>query len=220
MQKKIELSSPDLSGEELKYIQEAFDSNWVAPIGPNIDAFENALELYFGEHKKVAALNSGTAALHLALILAGVSKNDEVLCQSFTFVATANPIIYQGAIPVFVDSEKDSWNMCPVLLEAAIIDRISKGKKPKAIIVVHLYGMPAKMDEILAIAKKHKIVVIEDAAEALGSSYKGQKCGTFGDFGILSFNGNKIIIPDNFIMTKPSTLLSLNEFTISTTLGT
>lgn len=193
MNKKIWLSSPHMGGTEQRYVQEAFDTNWVAPLGPNVDAFEKGLENYVGEQKHVAALSSGTAALHLALILAGVQRNDEVICQTFTFSASANPITYQGAIPVFVESEKDTWNMCPVFLEAAINDRIAKGKRPKAMIVVHLYGMPAKMDAVLAIAKKYKIAVIEDAAEALGSSYNGQKCGTFGDFGILSFNGNKII---------------------------
>lgn len=193
MNSKIWLSSPHMGGTEQQYINEAFQENWIAPLGPNVNAFENALENYLGEDKKVAALASGTAALHLALVMAGVQYNDEVLCQSFTFSASANPITYQGAIPVFVDSEPDTWNMCPMFLEEAIKDRITKKKKPKAIIVVHLYGMPAKMDEIVAIAKKHDIILIEDAAEALGSTYKGQKCGTFGDYGILSFNGNKII---------------------------
>jgi dTDP-4-amino-4,6-dideoxygalactose transaminase len=182
-----------MGGNEQKYIQEAFDTNWVAPLGPNVNEFETAIQTYVGQNAHAAALSSGTAAIHLALILAGVKNGDEVLCQSFTFSATANPIAYQGAIPVFIDSEYDTWNMCPVLLEKAIKERIALKKKPKAIIVVHLYGMPAKMDEILAIAKKHQIIVIEDAAEALGSSYNRQKCGTFGDFGILSFNGNKII---------------------------
>ena len=155
--------------------------------------FEREMENYFKNNKKVVALNSGTSAIHLALILGGVQKGDEVICQSFTFVATVNPVIYQKAKPVFVDSERDTWNMCPKLLEEAIKNRIKKGKKPKAIIVVHLYGMPAKMDEILTIAKKYNIILIEDAAEALGSEYKGQKCGTFGDFGIVSFNNNKIV---------------------------
>jgi dTDP-4-amino-4,6-dideoxygalactose transaminase len=193
MKSKIWLSSPHMGGNEQKYIQEAFDTNWVAPLGPNVNEFETAIQTYVGQNAHAAALSSGTAAIHLALILAGVKNGDEVLCQSFTFSATANPIAYQGAIPVFIDSEYDTWNMCPVLLEKAIKERIALKKKPKAIIVVHLYGMPAKMDEILAIAKKHQIIVIEDAAEALGSSYNRQKCGTFGDFGILSFNGNKII---------------------------
>ncbi|WP_299177223.1 aminotransferase class I/II-fold pyridoxal phosphate-dependent enzyme [uncultured Chryseobacterium sp.] len=193
MQDKIWLSSPHMGGNELKYIHEAFDANWVAPLGPNVDGFEHDLETFLNEDVKVAALSAGTAALHLALIECGVEHGDEVICQSMTFSASANPIAYQGAIPVFIDSEKDTWNMCPVALEKAIEDRISKGKKPKAIIVVHLYGMPAKMDEIYSIASKYEIPLIEDAAEALGSKYKGKACGTFGRFGILSFNGNKII---------------------------
>jgi len=190
---KIWLSSPHMGGGEQKYVQEAFDTNWVAPLGPNVNGFEKDLEEYVGENSKVACLASGTSALHLALILAGVRNGDEVLCQSMTFSASANPITYQGAMPVFVDSEEDTWNMCPKALEEAIKEGVAKGKKPKAIIVVHLYGMPAKMDEIVVLSKKYEIVLIEDAAEALGSTYKGQKCGTFGDFGILSFNGNKII---------------------------
>ncbi len=193
MNKKIWLSSPHMGGNEQKYVQEAFDTNWVAPLGPNVNEFEKAIQNYIGQNKFVAALSSGTAAIHLALVLAGVKQNDEVLCQSFTFSASANPIIYQGAKPIFVDSEKETWNMCPFTLEDAIKSSLSKGQKPKAIIVVHLYGMPAKMDEIKRIANLYNIFLIEDAAEALGSSYKGQKCGTFGDFGILSFNGNKII---------------------------
>lgn len=193
MNQKIWLSSPHMGGGEQKYIKEAFDTNWIAPLGPNVMGFENDLEGYIGHNKNVAALSSGTSALHLALILAGVKAGDEVICQSMTFSASANPIVYLGAKPIFLDSEKDTWNMCPMYLEKAILDRISRGKKPKAIIVVHLYGMPAKMDEITKIAQKHDIVLIEDAAEALGSKYKEQKCGTFGDFGILSFNGNKII---------------------------
>ena len=159
----------------------------------DIFTFEAALEAYYLNKKKIVALSSGTAAIHLALLLAGVQKEDEVLCASFTYVASANPIVYVGARPVFIDSEKDTWNMCPKYLEAAIVDRIHQGKKPKAIIVVHLYGMPAKIDQILRIAQQYKIVLIEDAAEALGASYKGQPCGTFGDYGILSFNTNKII---------------------------
>ncbi|MFT7900742.1 aminotransferase class I/II-fold pyridoxal phosphate-dependent enzyme [Tenacibaculum ascidiaceicola] len=190
---KIWLSSPHMGGNEMRYVQEAYETNWVAPLGPNVIGFEKDLEDYIQEEAKVACLASGTSALHLALILSGVTNGDEVLCQSFTFSASANPIVYQGATPVFIDSEKDTWNMCPVALEEAIKDKIKKGKKPKAIIVVHLYGMPAKMDEIVALSKKYEIVLIEDAAEALGSNYKGQKCGTFGDFGIFSFNGNKII---------------------------
>lgn len=190
---KIWLSSPHMGGGEQKYIKEAFDTNWIAPLGPNVIGFENDLEAYLGNNKNIAALSSGTAALHLALILAGVKAGDEVICQSMTFSASANPIVYLGGKPIFVDSEEDTWNMCPKYLETAILDRISKGKKPKAIIVVHLYGMPAKIDVITEIARKYGIALIEDAAEALGSKYKGQKCGTFGDFGILSFNGNKII---------------------------
>ncbi|CAL2090810.1 DegT/DnrJ/EryC1/StrS family aminotransferase [Tenacibaculum sp. 190524A05c] len=193
MEEKIWLSSPHMGGGEQKYVQEAFDTNWVAPLGPNVNGFEKDLEEYIRENSSVACLVSGTSALHLALILSGVGYNDEVLCQSITFSASANPIVYQGAKPVFIDSEKETWNMCPEFLEEAIKDRIAKGKKPKAIILVHLYGMPAKMDEIVSIAHKYDVKLIEDAAEALGSSYKGQKCGTFGDFGILSFNGNKII---------------------------
>ena len=193
MQDKIWLSSPHMGGTELKYVHEAFDANWVAPLGPNVDGFEKDLEIFLNQDVKVAALSAGTAALHLALIECGVEYGDEVICQSMTFSASANPIAYCGATPFFIDSEKDTWNMCPVALEEAISDRISKGKKPKAIVVVHLYGMPAKMDEITAIAEKYEIPVIEDAAEALGSTYKGKACGTFGRFGILSFNGNKII---------------------------
>ena len=193
MKSKIYLSSPHMGGNEQVYVQEAFDTNWVAPLGPNVTGFETAIENYLGEGIRVAALSSGTASLHLALILLGVEKGDEVLCQSMTFSASANPIVYQGATPVFVDSEKETWNICPEALEEAIKDRIEKGKKPKAIIAVHLYGMPYKVDELKAISKKYNIPIIEDSAEALGSHYKGQKCGTFGDISILSFNGNKII---------------------------
>ena len=193
MNSKIWLSSPHMGGNELKYIHEAFDENWVAPLGPNVNGFETDLKNFLGGNVEVAALSAGTAALHLALIILGVQRDDEILCQSFTFSASANPITYVGAKPVFIDSEKETWNMCPQALERALEDRMAQQKKPKAIIVVHLYGMPAKMDEIMAISKKYEIPVIEDAAEALGSTYKGQKCGTFGDFGILSFNGNKII---------------------------
>jgi dTDP-4-amino-4,6-dideoxygalactose transaminase len=182
-----------MGGNEQKYINEAFDENWVAPLGPNVDGFEKDLELFLGENAKVAVLSAGTAALHLALIECGVQHGDEVICQSMTFSASANPIAYCGGTPVFVDSEPDTWNMCPKALKEAIEDRIQKGTKPKAIIVVHLYGMPAKMDEITAIAQEFQIPVIEDAAEALGSTYKGKACGTFGRFGVLSFNGNKII---------------------------
>ncbi|NQY06396.1 MAG: aminotransferase class I/II-fold pyridoxal phosphate-dependent enzyme [Flavobacteriaceae bacterium] len=193
MNSKIWLSSPHMGGNELDFIHEAFETNWVAPLGPNVNGFEKDLETYLNEDVHVAALASGTAALHLALILAGVERDDDVLCQSMTFSASANPIVYQGANPVFIDSEQDTWNMCPDQLEMAIEAGIEKGKKPKAVIVVHLYGMPAKMDEIVAITNKHNVTLIEDAAEALGSSYKGKKCGTFGDYSILSFNGNKII---------------------------
>ena len=189
---RIKLSLPHMSGKELIFVHDAI-TNYGTSKNSNINFFESQLQNYLGGNKQIAALSSGTAAIHLALILAGVKHGDEVICQSFTFSASANPIAYQGATPVFIDSEKDTWNMCPNLLEIAINDRIKKGKKPKAIIVVHLYGMPAKMDEITEVAKKYEIAIIEDAAEALGSSYKGQKCGAFGDFGILSFNGNKII---------------------------
>lgn len=192
MNQKIWLSSPHMGGSESKYVAEAIQSNWVAPLGPNVNGFEESLQKYLNI-PHVAALSSGTAAIHLALILLGVGPRDEVLCQSFTFSATANPIIYQGAIPVFIDSEKDTWNMCPHHLRIAILDRISKGTKPKAIIPVHLYGMPANMNEILLIANEFDIPVIEDAAEALGSTYLGKKCGTIGQLGVLSFNGNKII---------------------------
>lgn len=182
-----------MGGEELKFVHEAFDTNWVAPAGPHITAFEEALASYNGIDY-CAALSSGTAAIHLALIILGVQQGDEVICSSFTFSGSCNPIMYEKAIPVFVDSESETWNMDPVLLEEAIVDRIrKKGKKPKAIILVHLYGMPAKLDEIMGIARKYEIPVIEDAAEALGSVYKGKKAGTFGDLGVYSFNGNKII---------------------------
>ena len=193
MRNKIWLSSPHMGGTEQKYVKEAFETNWIAPLGPNVKGFEEDLKTYLHTEKEVGALSSGTAAIHLGLILSGVQAGDEVICQSMTFSASANPISYQGATPVFIDSEEETWNMCPYHLEEAIKDRISNGKKPKAIIVFHLYGMPAKMDEITAIAKKYEIALIEDAAEALGSTYKTRKCGTFGDYGVLSFNGNKII---------------------------
>ncbi len=189
---EIYLSPPHMGGDEIKFINEAFDANWIAPLGPNVDNFEIDLKDYIGV-KSAAALSSGTAALHLALILLGVERDDEVICQSFTFCGTVNPVIYQGAVPVFIDSETDTWNMDPELLEEAILDRQGKGKLPKAIILVHLYGMPAKMNELLKIAAKYKIPVIEDAAEALGSTYLNKKCGSMGDFSVLSFNGNKII---------------------------
>jgi len=189
---KIWLSSPHMSGAELKYVNEAFETNWIAPLGANVNSFESDLSQYLGG-VHCAALSSGTAAIHLALIMLGVEKGDDIICQSFTFSATANPIVYLGANPIFIDSEPESWNMDPELLEKAIKDRISKQRKPKAIILVHLYGMPAKIDEIVSIAEKYEIPIVEDAAESLGSRYKGRACGTFGLMGILSFNGNKII---------------------------
>jgi len=192
-QSKIWLSSPHMGGTEQQFIKEAFDANWVAPLGPNVNGFETDLEDYLNEEVFIGALSSGTAALHLGLIILGVQAGDEVICQSFTFSASANPILYQGATPIFVDSESKTWNMCAVALEKAIVDRISKGKKPKAIIAVHLYGMPFDADAILAVANKYEIPILEDSAEALGSTFKGQKCGTFGTIGVLSFNGNKII---------------------------
>lgn len=193
MKEKIWLSSPHMGGNELKYIHQAFDENWVAPLGPNVNGFEQDLQAFLGGEVKVSALSAGTAALHLALIECGVQAGDEVLCQTMTFSASANPIVYQGATPVFIDSEKSTWNLSPFFLEEAIKDRISKGKKPKAVIAVSLYGMPFQVEEILSICQKYNIPLIEDAAEALGSTYKGKACGTFGKFGVLSFNGNKII---------------------------
>ena len=190
---KIWLSSPHMGGNEKQYVDDAFSSNWIAPLGPNVTGFENDIVSYLSNEVHVGALSSGTAALHLGLILLDVKLGDEVLCQSMTFSASANPIVYLGAKPIFIDSEKDTWNICPEALETAIKDRIAKGKKPKAIIAVHLYGMPYKVTEIRAIADKYEIPILEDSAEALGSSYKGQKCGTFGDISVLSFNGNKII---------------------------
>lgn len=189
---KILLSPPHFAGREMHFVRQVFNENRWASGGENVDVFEEKLDVFLSSGY-AAALNSGTAAIHLALIILGIKKDDEVLCQSFTFSASANPITYVGAKPIFVDSEPETWNMCPKALEEAIISRKAKSQKPKAIIVVHLYGMPAKMDEIMEISKKYEIPVVEDAAEALGSTYKGQKCGTFGDFGILSFNGNKII---------------------------
>jgi len=203
MKNRIWLSLAHMGGREQEFIQEAFDTNWVVPLGPNVNAFEKALRDFLiengklkveNEGKQVVALSAGTAALHLGLILLGVGEGDEVICQSFTFSASANPIAYLGATPVFVDSEVDTWNMDPVLLEEAIKDRLKKtGRLPKAIIPVHLYGMPGKLDEILEVANRYKIPVLEDSAEALGSEYKGRKCGTFGEYAALSFNGNKII---------------------------
>ena len=205
---KIWLSSPHMGGTEQKYIQEAFDANWVAPLGPNVNGLEQDLEHYLGNQAHVGALSSGTAAIHLGLLLLGVQAGDEVICQSMTFSASANPILYLGATPVFIDSEEQTWNLCPVALEQAIQDRISKGKKPKAIIAVHLYGVPYQIDAVRAVADKYQIQILEDSAEALGSTYKGQKCGTFGDIGILSFNGNKIITTSGggAIVTKTAAL--------------
>ena len=194
MNKKIWLSLARMTGHEQGFINEAFDTNWVVPLGPNVNGFEQDLEVYLNENVHVVALSSGTAAIHLGLLQLGVGPGDEVICQSFTFAASANPIRYLGASPVFIDSEIETWNMSPDLLRIAIKDRIKlTGKKPKAIIPVHLYGMPARMDEIMAIANEYGIPVLEDAAEALGSEYKGRKCGTFGKFACLSFNGNKMI---------------------------
>ena len=192
MNSKIWLSSPHIGTNELNYVNEAFASNWIAPLGPNVNAFEQALQDQT-QSQHVAALTSGTSALHLALILLGVKLGDSVFCQSITFSASANPIAYQGAIPVFIDSEIDTWNMDPILLKTALEEAQQIGKLPKAIIPVHLYGMPAKMDEILSIAKEYGVPVIEDAAEALGSNINNKPCGSFGEFGVLSFNGNKII---------------------------
>tara|TARA_R110000744_G_scaffold62755_1_gene129445 strand:+ start:2099 stop:3229 length:1131 start_codon:yes stop_codon:yes gene_type:complete len=190
---KIWLSSPHMGGSEQDYVNEAFDTNWIAPLGPNVNAFEYAISQKLGDEVHVAALSSGTAAIHLGLQLLGVEQGDEVLCQSFTFSASANPIMYLGATPVFVDSEKDTWNMSPSLLRKAIENRIIEKGVPKAIIAVHLYGMPYKVEAIQRIAKEYNIPVLEDSAEALGSTYMKRACGTFGDIGVLSFNGNKII---------------------------
>lgn len=198
---RIYLCLAHMSGKEQQYIQEAFDTNWVVPLGPNVNAFEEDLAAFANRRdgaeplqKQVVALSAGTAAIHLGLIMLGVGKGDEVICQSFTFAASANPVVYQGATPVFVDSEPGTCNMDPQLLEEAIKDRIAKtGKKPKAIIPVYLYGMPARIDEIFEVAKRYEIPVLEDAAEGFGSVYKGQVCGTFGDYGVMSFNGNKMI---------------------------
>ncbi|MCF8714882.1 aminotransferase class V-fold PLP-dependent enzyme [Joostella atrarenae] len=193
MKDRIWLSSPHMGGGEQKYIDEAFASNWIAPLGPNVKGFEEDLKSFLATEKEVGALVSGTSAIHLALIQLGVKAGDEVICQSMTFSASANPILYQGAFPIFIDSEEETWNICPNQLEKAIIDRIKNNKKPKAMIIVHLYGMPAKMEAIIEISKKYEIPIVEDAAEALGSSYEQKMCGTFGDFAALSFNGNKII---------------------------
>ena len=189
---KIWLSPPDMRGEERKYVEKAFDTNWIAPLGPNVDEFEESLSKYCGV-SSAAALSSGTAAIHLALKLVDVQPGDYVICQSFTFIGTINPVLYEGAIPVLIDSEKDSWNMDPELLEEAIIDLRKKNRRIAAIIPVHLYGMPAKMDLITAIGRKYEIPIIEDAAEALGSSFQGRRCGSLAKLSVLSFNGNKII---------------------------
>ena len=191
--KKIWLSPPHMGGNEETYVKEAFDTNWIAPLGPNVQQFEKSIENFVGNDINAACLSSGTGAIHLGLEILGVGQGDEVICQSFTFAASANPITYLGASPIFVDSEEETWNISPVLLEEAIKDRVAKGIKPKAIVAVHLYGMPYKADEVHAIARKYEIPVIEDSAEALGSSYRGFNCGSLGDMGILSFNGNKII---------------------------
>ena len=194
MDKRIYLCLAHMSGEEQKFIQEAFDTNWVVPLGPNVNAFEEDLKQFVGQDKEVVALSSGTAAVHLALLACGVGPGDEVIVQSFTFCASSHPVTYLGATPVFVDSEPDSWNIDPDLLEEAIRDRIARtGRKPKAIVPVYLYGMPARIDRIMEIGAKYDIPVIEDAAEGFGSRFDGQVCGTFGRYGILSFNGNKMI---------------------------
>ncbi|MGC6431440.1 MAG: DegT/DnrJ/EryC1/StrS family aminotransferase [Jejuia sp.] len=193
MLKKIHLSSSKINHKEILFIEEAINRKEFSNYGTNLDAFQFQLKEYFAEKREIALLNSGTSAIHLALINLGVKRDEEVICQSFTFAASAFPILYQGAKPVFIDSEKDTWNICPNYLEDAIKARLKKGIKPKAIIIVHSYGMPAKMDDIIAISNKYRIPIIEDAAESLGSIYKGVRCGAFGDFGILSFNGNKII---------------------------
>ena len=193
-QKRILLCLAHMSGHEMKFIQEAFDTNWVVPLGPNVNGFEKDLEQYMGQNKRVVALSAGTAAVHLALIACGVGPGDEVIVQTFTFCASSHPITYLGATPVFVDSESETWNMSPELLEETIKDRIAKtGCKPKAIIPVYLYGMPGKIEELLDVASRYDIPVIEDAAEGFGSRYNGQMVGTFGRFGVLSFNGNKMI---------------------------
>jgi pyridoxal phosphate-dependent aminotransferase EpsN len=203
---RIYLSPPDLTGKEIEYLQAALQSNWIAPVGHHLNQFEDWLSQYFNQ-LPVVALNSGTSAIHLALKLLGISQGDEVICPSFTFVATANPVLYEKATPILIDSEPDTWNMCPEQLERAIKDRLRQGKKPKAIIVVHLYGQPAKMTEILTIAQQYDIPIIEDAAEALGSLYQNQKVGTLGALGVVSFNGNKIVTTSagGVLITKEST---------------
>lgn len=204
---RVWLSSPHMGGNEIRYVQEAFDTNWIAPLGPNVSAFEQSIEAYMGEGNHCAVLSSGTAAIHLGLILLGVKPGDEVLCQSLTFSASANPIAYIGAHPVFIDSEPETYNMDPVLLEEAIIDRMKLGSKPKAIVAVHLYGMPYKSREIMEVARRYQIPVLEDSAEALGSTYFGKKCGTLANISVLSFNGNKIITTSG-----GGALLSRNAF--------
>ena len=211
--KKIWLSPPHISENEQKYVKEAFDSNWIAPAGPHINLFEDELSK-MSDGLNIAVLSSGTAAIHLALVLLGVKRNDFVICSSFTFSASVNPIIYQGAHPIIIDSEEDTWNMDPILLEEAIIEKISQNNKPKAIILVHLYGYPAKLDEIIDIAKKYKIPIIEDAAEAIGSTYKDRPLGTFGDIGIYSFNGNKIITTSSggALLSKDNNIIEKARF--------
>lgn len=215
MSKRIWLSPPHMGGDELKYIHEAFETNWISPVGPHIENFEGKLAA-FNNVKHCAALSSGSAAIHLALMILGVKAGDEIICSSFTFSGSCNPICYLNAVPVFVDSEEETWNMNPALLESAIISRLKLGRKPKAIILVHLYGMPAKIREIMDIARKFEIPVIEDAAEALGSTYENKKLGTFGEIGIYSFNGNKIIttsgggalVSDNEVFVKRAKYLA------------
>lgn len=209
-QKRIYLSSPHMSGNEQKYINDAFKTNWIAPLGPNVDAFEKEIASYVGT-KGAAAVSSGTAAIHLALQLLEVSAGDIVFCSTFTFIASANPIIYQGATPVFIDSELDTWNMSPVALQTAFEEALAKDKLPKAVIVVNLYGQSAKMDELASICDQYGVPIIEDAAESLGSTYKGKKSGTLGRFGIYSFNGNKIITTSGGGMLVSNDLEALDK---------
>lgn len=209
-QKRILLSSPHMSGNEQKYINEAFETNWIAPLGPNVDEFEKEIAEYVGANESVA-VSSGTAAIHLALSLLDVKKGDKVFCSSLTFVASANPIIYQGAEPVFIDSEPDTWNMSPQALEKAFIDASNEGKLPKAVIVVNLYGQSAKMDEILSICNRYTVPIIEDAAESLGSTYMDKASGTFGKFGVYSFNGNKIITTSGGGMLISNDIIALRK---------
>jgi len=214
---KIWLSSPHMGGKEQEFIDDAFETNWIAPLGPNVNGFENDITAFLEDDVYAVALSSGTAAIHLALMLLGVETGDEVICQSLTFSASANPIVYVGATPVFVDSEPDTWNISPQFLEEAIKERLAKGKKPKAIIPVHLYGMPCKMDEILKIANQYEIPIVEDAAEALGSSYWGKQMGTFGEISCFSFNGNKIITTSGggALITKTKELADKARFLAS-----